>query len=79
MPGAKLIVLAAFDKDNNGNFIPAFEPRKMDTEAEAQREARTMAYVHAGVVVWSREVDPKLGAYGPHIISFQVGKIPALG
>jgi hypothetical protein len=64
--------------DDKGNLIPVFDARQVDTEAEAQREARTMAYVHAGVVVWSREVDPKLGAYGPHVILFQVGKIPDL-
>lgn len=28
----KLIVLAAFDKNDDGDFVPAFEVRQMDTE-----------------------------------------------
>jgi hypothetical protein len=78
MAGAKLIVLAAFDKDDEGNLIPAFDPRQMDTEDKAKREARMMADIHSGVVAWSREADPNLGEYGPPVVLFQAGEIPDL-
>jgi hypothetical protein len=75
----RLIVLAAFDKDDEGNLVPAFEPRQVDTEDKAKREARMMADSHAGVVAWSREADPNLGEYGPPVVLFQAGDIPDLG
>ncbi|MGN6774790.1 hypothetical protein [Rhizobium sp.] len=74
----KLIVLAAFDKNDDGEFVPAFEARQIDTEERAKREARMMAGLHAGVVAWSRDADLSLGEYGPPVILFQHGQIPEL-
>lgn len=70
----RLIVLAAFDKDDEGNLAPAFEPRQIDTEEQAKREAQMMMGNHAGVVAWSRHADPALGEYGPPTILFQAGE-----
>ena len=56
----KLIVLAAFVKNDDGDLVPAFDPRQIDTEERAKREARMMAGQYAGVVNWSREADPAL-------------------
>lgn len=39
----KLVVLAAFSKTDEGQLVPAFEPRLVDTEERAIREARLMA------------------------------------
>lgn len=74
----KLIVLAAFNKDDEGNLVPAFDPRQVDTEDRAKREARLIADSHAGVVAWSRDADPGLGEYGPPVVLFQAGEIPDL-
>ncbi|MEA3534287.1 hypothetical protein [Rhizobium sp. CC-YZS058] len=74
----KLIVLAAFDKDDEGNLLQAFDPRQMDSEEKAKREARLLAEKHSGVVAWSRDADPDIGEYGPPIVLFQSGDIPEL-
>ena len=55
MATSKLIVLAAFDKNDEGDLVPALDPRQVDTEERAVREARMMAGSHAGVVAWSRD------------------------
>lgn len=47
----KLIVLA-FVKNDEGNLVPAFDPRQGDIEERAKREARMMAGQYAGVVAW---------------------------
>lgn len=73
----KLIVLAAFVNDDGG-LVPAFDPRQVDREERAKREARMMADQYAGVVAWSREADPALGEYGPPVVLFQHGEIPDL-
>ncbi|MBN9030406.1 MAG: hypothetical protein BGO05_28295 [Rhizobiales bacterium 63-7] len=74
----KLIVLAAFNKNDEGDLVPAFDPRQVDTEERAKREARMMADKYAGVVAWSREADPMIGEYGPSVVLFQAGEIPEL-
>ena len=72
----KLIVLAAFNKDDEGNLVPAFDPRQVDTEDRAKREARLMADQYAGVIAWVREADPNVGEYGEPVVIFQAGSIP---
>lgn len=72
----KLIVLAAFQRNDEGDLVPAFDPRQVDTEERAKREARLMADQYAGVVAWSREADPAIGEYGPPVILFQAGDVP---
>lgn len=74
----KLIVLAAFNKNDEGDLVPAFDPRQVDSEERAKREARMMADKYAGVVAWSREADPAIGEYGPPVVLFQAGEIPDL-
>lgn len=74
----KLIVLAAFQKNEEGELVPAFDPRQVDTEERAKRDARLMADQYAGVVAWSREADPAIGEYGPPVIIFQSGEVPEL-
>ncbi len=74
----KLMVLAAFDKDDEGNLVQAFDPRQVDTEERAKRDARSTAVKHAGVVAWSREADLNIGEYGPPVVLLQAGEIPEL-
>ncbi|MQY44526.1 hypothetical protein GAO09_00355 [Rhizobiales bacterium RZME27] len=74
----KLIVLAAFNKNDEGELVPAFEPRQVDTEERAKRDARLVADQYSGVVAWSREADPAIGEYGPPVVIFQAGEVPDL-
>ncbi|KQY22545.1 hypothetical protein [Rhizobium sp. Root482] len=74
----KLVVLAAFDLDDEGNLYPAFEARQVDNAERAVREARMIADEHAGVVAWSRDADPMVGEYGPPTILYQNGQIPGM-
>jgi hypothetical protein len=74
----KLIVLAAYSKTDEGELVPAFEPRQIDSEEKAKRLARSMAHEYAGVITWSRDADPALGDYGPPTILFQAGELPDL-
>ncbi|MES5047290.1 hypothetical protein ABVB72_18650 [Rhizobium nepotum] len=74
----KLIVLAAFLKNEDGDLVPAFDPRQVESEDRAKREAICLADQYAGVVAWSREADPSIGEYGPPTIIFYSGEIPEL-
>lgn len=74
-PG-KLIVMAAFDEDDEGNLVPAFDPREFQDAARAKREAQMIADKHAGVIAWQRSADPSLGEFGAPEVLFQQGKIP---
>lgn len=72
----KLIVLIAFDKNDDGELVPAFEPRQVDTEERATREAKLLVGRHAGIIAWSRDADLSLGEYGPPVVLFQYGEVP---
>ena len=74
----KLIVFLAFNRDDEGELQPAFEPREMPTEFAATTAARVAADKYAGVVAWSRTADPDIGEYGPPIVLFQAGEVPDL-
>lgn len=78
MATGKLVVLAAFTKTDDGELVPAFEPRQVDTEERAIREARLLASHYAGVMAWSRDADPTLGDYGPPTILFKAGELPEM-
>ena len=75
-PLGKLIVMAAFNEDDEGNLVPAFDPREFNDGARAKREAQMIASKHAGVIAWQRTADPSIGEYGPPEVLFQQGKIP---
>ncbi|MEL4072399.1 hypothetical protein WKW50_19865 [Ochrobactrum sp. GPK 3] len=76
MTNARLIVVAAFDRNGVGELVPAFEPMAFETEGRALREAQSLQGKHVGVVAWSREADPDVGEYGPPATLFQCGDIP---
>ncbi|KQV64610.1 hypothetical protein [Rhizobium sp. Root1220] len=77
MPGfRKLIVLSAFNRDDDGALIPAFEPRCMKGEETAVYVAQTLVNDYAGVVVWCREGNVTIGEQGPSVILFQSGQVP---
>ena len=64
VPG-ELIVLLAFDRDEDGELQPAFEPREMPDERRARQAALAMKERFAGVIAWVRDADPALGEFGP--------------
>lgn len=75
----KLIVLLAFDKDeDSGELRPAFEAREMRDEETARRQARLLKDTHAGVIAWSREAQPDIGEFGPPEILAAYGEVPEM-
>ncbi|AWC25581.1 hypothetical protein CO731_05080 [Aminobacter sp. MSH1] len=72
----KLIVVAAFNRDEDGDLIPAFDPRQMQSEDAAKRLAKMIESEHEGVIAWSREADPAIGEYGEPTILYQAGSVP---
>lgn len=74
----KLIVLAAFVRNEDGELVPAFDPRQVETAARARLDALLLGDHYAGVVAWSRKADAAAGDYGPPMIIYQRGEIPAL-
>jgi hypothetical protein len=77
-PPDKLIVLWAFDRGHDGELLPAWDAREMPDERRAVQRAREIAHPHAGVIAWSREVNPAIGEYGPSQVLFRHGAIPDL-
>jgi hypothetical protein len=74
----KLIVLLAFDKAEDGELVPAFEPREMRDESTAIQTAKELAQRHVGVITWSRSADLVLGEFGPPVVLYQQGDVPDL-
>jgi len=72
----KLIVLAAFDTNDEGELVPAFEPQQVDSEDKAKRNGQAIAHLHTGVIAWSRTADLVNGEFGDPEIIFQHGTIP---
>ena len=75
---ARLIVLMAFSAGENGELMPAFDPREFQSEDRAEREARMLwgTGKYVGVIAWSREAEPDIGEYGPPKVLFQSGETP---
>ncbi|MBZ9603241.1 hypothetical protein [Phyllobacterium chamaecytisi] len=72
----KLVVVMAFDLDDNGELAPAFDAVQFDSEERALRSARDLSRKHHGVIAWSREAEPNIGEYGPPTTVFQSGEVP---
>jgi hypothetical protein len=75
---ARLIVVVAFSRADNDELVPAYDPMQFDTPEDAVRMARYLAAKCAGVLAWSREVQPDIGAYGPPTMLFQSGEVPEM-
>ena len=75
---AKLVVLMAFDRGENGELQPAFEAREMPSEERAVRTAKEIASRHAGVIAWMRDANLALGDYGQSEELYRSGDIPDL-
>jgi hypothetical protein len=76
MPGTfTTIYVLAFDLDDRGQAIRAFEPRPAASEEAAIEDARELAKSHAGAVVWKRLGNPVVGEEGEPMIVLQIGKV----
>jgi hypothetical protein len=77
MPGVqKSIELSAYNKDEHGTLIPAFEPRQMKREETAVYIAQTLVKDYDGVVVWRSEKSHAIGEQGPSVNLFRSGLVP---
>lgn len=77
-PPNKLIVVLAFNRGDDGELHPAFDPREMQNEGAAIRLAKMIEDQHAGVIAWWRAVEPNVGEYGPPTVLYQSGEIPEM-
>lgn len=76
MPGTfTTLYVLAFDLDDLGQPVRAFDPRHAASEDAAIEEARKLSEDHAGALVWKREGNPVVGEEGEPLIVFQTGKI----
>ena len=53
----KLIVVVAFDRDEDGELKPVYGPAEQQSEERAVRTARALADKHVGVIAWSQSGD----------------------
>ena len=72
----KLIVVVAFDRDEEGEPQQVGDSLEFQSEDRAIRAAKEMASIHAGVIAWSREAKPDIGEYGEPTILFKHGDVP---
>jgi len=75
-PPTKLIVVMAFEDDNEGGMRPAFEPREYQSEQRAKIEAGSLINTYPAVIAWSREARPDIGESGPPEVLFSFGPVP---
>ena len=76
----KLIVYAAFARDEEGELRPAFEPREAQSEDGAKQQARLLASSgrYEGVIAWWRSADLANGEFGEPVVLFEWGQIPEM-
>ena len=71
-----LIVVIAFDRDDDGELQTVFGPAERQSEDRAVRTVRALADKHAGVIAWGRGANMDLREYGPPTVLFQAGEVP---
>jgi len=73
----KLIVLAAFVRDEEGEVRPAFEPRECQSEGQASQQARVLksSGQYVGVLAWWRDADLINGEFGEPVEIYRWGSI----
>jgi hypothetical protein len=72
----KLIVVTAFDRDEEGSLQAVYGPAEQQSEERAIRTAKDLATKYAGVIAWSRDANPSLGEYGEPTTLFMGGDVP---
>ncbi len=72
----KLILVVAFDRDEDGYLAGSVRPGRAAERECAIRTELGLALAHAGVIAWSREANPALGEYSEAVTLFQAGDVP---
>lgn len=75
---SRMIVVMAFDRDDEGELRPAFKPVEKLSEASAKFLAAAIAHKHAGVIAWSRSAQPDIGEFGEPEIIYREGQVPEM-
>jgi hypothetical protein len=75
---ARLIVVVAFSRADDGQLVPAYDPMQFDTPKDAIRMARYLAVKCVGVLAWVREAQPDIAAFGLPTARFQCGEVPGM-
>lgn len=73
-----LIVLAAFERGEDGELRPAFEAQQMPSEHSAIQRAKLMSRSYAGVIAWKRPARPDEGEFGEPEVLWQAGDVPEM-
>lgn len=76
----RLIVVAAFVRDEEGELRPAFDARECQSEDQAKQQARIMAAgeKYAGVLSWWRSADLVNGEFGEPVEIYRWGAVPEM-
>ncbi len=77
-PPSTLVVMWAFDKNDEGDIVPAYEPREMPDERRAIAAAKLAAVTHIAAIAWKRAVRPDRGEFGEPEVLFRHGPVPDL-
>ena len=77
-PPQTLFVQWAFDKNDEGDVVPAYDPREMPDERRAIAAAKLAAATHLAAIAWKRSVRPDRGEFGEPEVLFQHGPVPDL-
>ena len=73
-----LVVVAAFERTEDGDLRPAFEAQQAPSEHSAIQRAKLMSRSYAGVIVWKRPADSDRGDFGEPGVLFQAGDVPEM-
>lgn len=68
----------AFDKNDEGDIVPAYEPREMPDERRAIAAAKLAAVTHIAAIARKRSVRPDRGEFGEPEVLFKHGPVPDL-
>jgi len=71
----KLIVVMAWDANEDGDLVPAYE-QEQHSEERAIRTAKALAAQHTAVIAWVRDAFPQIGEYGEPTELFRHGPVP---
>lgn len=71
-----LHVLMAFDRNDEGDLVPALEPMQMPSAHSAVMRAKLLQHQYAGVLAWSRAARPDQGEYGEPEELYRHGDVP---
>jgi hypothetical protein len=67
-------VVVPFDRNDEGD-LTAGEAKEVPNASAAERQAQSLASVHAGAVAFSRTGDPSIGEFQDAVILAQFGEV----